>query len=162
MLISYTPIQNKKFFVFFFFYKTIPARTELSWAPQNSSMCCLSLALTSLVLLMLPCPACLSELVTAHVYIVYPSPSPSTHCIWTIPPVSFLQTEKKEVSPVSPDGVSQNHGCDILLAALHDKVVPALLNDRSGWGTRMACSQPPAALYFNAFSFRLLRIINIL
>ena len=148
----------------FLFWKKIPARTELSWAPQNSSMCCLLLALTSLVLLMVPCPACLSELVIAHVYIVSPSPSPSSYCIWTVPPVSFLQTENKEVSPVSPDGVSQNRGCDILLAELHDrdKVVPALLNDRSGWGIRMAFSHPPAGLYFNAFSFRLLRIINIL
>ena len=154
LLIGYTPIQNKKFFFF----------RKLSQPGQNylEHHKILPLALTSLVLLMLPCPACLSELVTAYVYTVSPSPSPSSHCIWTIPPVSFFQTEKKEVSPVSPDGVSQNHGCDILLAALRDKVVPGLLNDRSGWGTRMACSQPPAGLYFNVFSFRLLRIINIL
>lgn len=65
---------------------------------------------------------------------------------------------------MSSDGVSWNHGCDILIAALHDraKVVPALLNDRSGGAQKMTFSQPPPILYFNAFSVRLLRIINIL
>ena len=85
LLIGYTPIQNKKFF-----FRKLPQPGQNYLELYKI----LPLALTSLVLLMLPCPACLSELVTAHVYIVSPSSSPSSHCIWTIPPV-FLSNRKE-------------------------------------------------------------------